>query len=400
MRQPRSAIAIVIGAVAAVLLAGVGWYVGPWSREFRLARANLLQLDAETVRNPQDGLAWYYLGVRLERQGEPEQAAGPYQQAATYLTRDSRGKVALGRIQLGMGEVGQAFQTLKAAVGTDPTSTEARKLLGILYQRRGAYHKAEAEWNAALALAPRDAESWYNRAFCHLQMQQVTQAAAASDRSVSLQPREPRFLRLRASVAAAAGDLTAARDYYERAIRANPQDARAHHDLANFLLSQSRSAEDLPRAEQAVAELSRLRPDYPLLSWHYARIAAFRLNWPEAIRQLEKTLSVTPALDEAYFQLANAYNRTGDRKRANAAMKEYRRRSELTRRMDEIRIRMAINESPDLLFELGRLRREAGLIEQAREAIEQGLRLAPDSPAGKAELARLSKRSVAGSPGP
>jgi tetratricopeptide (TPR) repeat protein len=380
----------IVVVVAALLAAGV-WYWGPGSAERRLDHADLLALDAATTRDPRDGLAWYYLGVRLHERGATAEAAGALNQAVELRPNDTRAKVALGGALLELGRIEPAFQLLKAADGADPRSVEAKALLGRLYQRRASYGKAVQEWEAILALQPNNADAWHHLAFCRLQMQQVDQATAAVDHALKLQPRDADVLRLAASIAASRGDLLTARKYFEAEVAANPDNPRGYHDLANYLLTQSRAPEDVKRAEWAVEQLARLQPNNVLLPWHHARLAAFRQDWPGAIRYLGETLAGTPALDEAYFELANAYNRVGNHIAAEQAMSTYRRRTGLRRKMDEIQIRLAIKEDPDLYFELARLRREAGNVQSAREAVESGLRLAPASARGQGELAQLKK---------
>jgi tetratricopeptide (TPR) repeat protein len=400
MKRRRRSVMWALAVALTALIAGGLSYFRPWDFEARLGRADLLALDALTAEHPDDARIWYYMGLRFGKKGAVPEAAVCLTRALQIQPEVPRYLVAAGRLLLENDRVDEAFQVLKRAEAALPAATEPRKLLGRLYQRRGTYLKAEEQWRAALALKPDDAEAWYYLGYCHLQMQQVQPAAEAAEKALKLAPNDPDILRLRGSIAAAKGDLEVARESLERAVRVAPRDPRPHHDLANFLLTQARSDEAVARAEEAVRELARLQPDYPLLSWHRARLALFEQDWPTAIRLLNETLQAQPGLDEAYFHLANAYHRVDQEERGNATMAEYRRRAELTRRMDEVRIRLALSEDPELYFELGRLRREAGLLGQAREAISEGLRLKPESKKGKAELAKLEELRTAGASTP
>jgi type IV pilus assembly protein PilF len=378
-------------AAVALLLAAAAWYFGPWSREWRLSRADLLALDAAVARDPQDGLAWYHLGLRLEEKGAPEQAVGALRQARELRPQDSRAVVALGRALLERNRIDEAFQWLKAAEGANPRSTEPKVLLARLYQRRGSYHRAEEQWRRVLALDPGSFDGWYGLAFCHLMMQQLEPATQAAERARQLRGDDGRVLRLSASIAAAKGEMVAARRYFEKAVALYPADPRAHNDLANFLLTQDRSPEGVQRAAEAVARLQQLQPDYPLLTWHRARLAAFRGDWQTAILELRTTLRQQPGLDEAQFQLADAYHHVGEHAKGDAAMATFRQRSELTRKMEEVQVRIGILEDPKLYFELGRLRRQAGLLTAARESIQEGLRLSPNAPQGLVEMKQLDE---------
>ncbi len=389
-----------LGLLAVVVAAAVIWYVGPWSREFRYARSDLLALDAKTAREPEDGLAHYYLGRRLLEKGAPDQALPALRRAVILRPQDVRARTALGQALLEQNETDEAFQVLKAAEAAAPRSAEPKVLLARLYQRRGAHLRAEELWRDVTRLAPQRADAWFGLGTCHLQLQHLDQATAATERGLALSPRDLRGLRLRGSIAAAKGDLSTARDYFERGVRFHPGEARAHHDLANFLLTQSRSPADIGRAEEAVNAVARLQPDYALLPWHRGRIALLRQQWEPAVRELEAALRVEPGLDEAWFHLASAYHRTGQRSKGDSAMRTFRSRSERTRRMDEIRIRMGQSEDPQLRFRLARLRREAGQLAEARRAAEDGLRLAPGDKEGLAELRAIDQAlaRIAGTP--
>jgi tetratricopeptide (TPR) repeat protein len=240
-----------------------------------------------------------------------------------------------------------------------------------------------------VALQPENHRAWYFLAFCHLQMQQVDKAVEAADRALALEPKQPSYLRLRGSIAAAKGDLDRAKSSYEAAVAADPADPRSHNDLANVLLSQSRSPEDSRRAADAVEQLVRLQPTHPLLPWHHARLAVSRGEWNTAIRELRQVLNTTPGLTEAHFQLANVYYRVDQKAQGDAQMAVYRRKTELNRRIDELRIREQMSESPDLRFEIARLQREAGRLDEAEQSVQEGLRLAPKSPRGLAEQKKI-----------
>lgn len=370
--------------------AGIGlWWASPQSRAFRLSRMDLLALNAEVQRQPRDAQGWRYLGTRYLEKGAPEEAAGALQQALSLQPDNPDALVALGRALLAMKEIDRAFQVLKTAEAHAPRSFEGKILLARLYQRTGAYHRAEPAWRAATEIGPRSAEAWSGLAHCYLQMQRVADATVAAQKALSLEPRSADTLRLCASIAAAKGELPTARDYLERGVQVNPEDPRSHHDLANFLLTQARDSEAIARAETAVQDLQRLAPDYALISWHRARLAVLRKDWSTAARELERTLQTEPALDEAHFHLAQVRYRLNDHAAGDKAMAEYRRRSELTRKINELRIRIALADDPSLHFQLARLRRAAGQYELARKSVENGLRLAPASPDGKAELKLL-----------
>src|SRR5581483_1993789 len=82
-RNARSTLTLsrIAAFTAAIGLAGAAaWYFSPLGHEFRFAHSDLISLDSEAANHPDDGLAWYYLGLRMEEKGDPGGAVGALQQ--------------------------------------------------------------------------------------------------------------------------------------------------------------------------------------------------------------------------------------------------------------------------------------------------------------------------------
>lgn len=386
----RSLLTVGVSALVVLLVAAVTWYLGPWSREWRLGRADLLSLDEMTRADPRDGLAWYYLGRRFDERGSPNRAVAALAQAIELRPADARVKVALGRALLDDGRIEQAFQVLKSAEGSGTAGIEARRALARLYESRGTWHRALEQWRAVAHAQPRSVDAWCGVGRAAVELQKVQEATDATERALRLDPASADALRLHAAIAAAKGDLDGARDTFTRSIRLHPQDPAGYNDLANFVLSQSRRPEDLALADHAIAELARRQPDHPLLSWHRARLAELRDDWPTALRELLATVAAQPNLDEARFQLGNAFYRTGDRARGDEVMADFNRRTELKRRIAHFREMITVSAGDaSLYFLLARAQREAGLLPEARKSLDEGFKRAPGSPDGRLEQQRL-----------
>jgi TolB-like protein/Flp pilus assembly protein TadD len=139
---------------------------------------------------------------------------------------------------------------------------------------------------------------------------------------------------------------------YERAIQLNPNDATAHHWLANHALSA------LGQSENEIAEMKRALELDPLsliinanLGWAYIHARRF----DEAIAQLRKTVELDGGFYYARYNLALALQLKGS---ISEAIAEYQRA-------------IALNDDPLPLALLGHLYGRLGRRDEALQILEQ-----------------------------
>jgi TolB-like protein/Tfp pilus assembly protein PilF len=139
---------------------------------------------------------------------------------------------------------------------------------------------------------------------------------------------------------------------YERAIQLNPNDATAHHWLANHALSA------LGQSENEIAEMKRALELDPLsliinanLGWAYIHARRF----DEAIAQLRKTVEMEGGFYFARYSLAMALELKGS---ISEAIAEYQRA-------------IALNDDPFPLALLGHLYARIGRRDEALQILEQ-----------------------------
>jgi hypothetical protein len=108
---------------------------------------------------------------------------------------------------------------------------------------RGRHAEAEAEYRAALRLAPRDFEAMSNLAGCLRQLGRADEAIALYGAALALQPREAQLHANLSAVLHAAGRFEEAAASLRRLLEIEPQRADAHRNLGWQLLSLGRFAE-------------------------------------------------------------------------------------------------------------------------------------------------------------
>lgn len=79
----------------------------------------------------------YFLGLALDRSGQPLQALTAFQEAARLNPGNSEVHLYLGKTELGLGRVSDAIAELQEALRLQPGNEQARRLLSKAYGRAG-----------------------------------------------------------------------------------------------------------------------------------------------------------------------------------------------------------------------------------------------------------------------
>jgi tetratricopeptide (TPR) repeat protein len=388
----------ILGAVAAAAaIGGAAWWYSPAGAPYRYPRASLVELKSVVDHNPKDRLAWKEMGLRLARQGDGALAEPLLREALALNQTDPEVATALGEILLAGRQDEEAFQILKLAVGHSPDYPLARLALGRLYRRRGSYHHAAEQFEQVAPRGKEFPDAWYQLAVCYLQMQEVARARDAIQNALKEAPEEPSYLALDAAVHAAVGEIDPALTSLQKAAAVAPKDLRIQANYASLLLAHQRGEEDLKEAEAAIGRLQEARPNYPILPYLRGRLAVYRQKWPDAVQELEKARQITPEQDEVYYALSQAYRRTGAASKAESTLAYYRRRQELRRQADNLRISLSVTKDPAPVYaRLADLQLQLGDRVGAIGSLRQALELKPEQPALKNRLTALQK----GGPGP
>ena len=290
--------------------------------------------------------AAYSQAYRALATGQYERAIGEFRRitASDPLIADpaaSSGLVGRAFAALQQGRVADA-QSLLEASGPPRDSSEAHRVLGLVYWAKSEYDRAIASLTTAINLSPRNERARLARArvlnaagrdrdaedalyetvrllpdsllghwwlsLAHEQVhrpaearQEVEQVAAAASFGTSqLHAAVGRF-------ALNAADNPAAIDAFSRAVHANPNDPSLHRLLASTLIQQDRAGE-------ALAEFVAALLIDPLDARAHAGIGQIHLQAGReaaAVDALRRATDLAPADSEARYALATALQRLG-----------------------------------------------------------------------------------------
>jgi tetratricopeptide (TPR) repeat protein len=312
------------------------------------------------------------------KQGRMAEARSLIQQSSTFET-SSEARRVLGLVYWADSEYDQSVESLTAAIRRSPRDERSRLALSRVLSSAGRDGDAERALQETLRVLPDSALAhwWLASTFEHVnryaEARQEFQRAAAGAVSGEGQ--------IHAAVgrfASGAADFPGAIDAFTRAVSADPNNPAMHRFLAIALVQQDRTGE-------ALAEFVAALLIDPRDAEAHAGIGKIHLNagrHADAVDVLRRATEMSPTNSETRYAFATALERVGRTEEAaqHFALVEQAQRQMLVERRRSI--------SSDLLKEEAALRATEGRFETAIGLYEKALALAAD-PSVYARLADL-----------
>jgi tetratricopeptide (TPR) repeat protein len=337
---------------------------------------------------------------------DPAARSASMQQAAAALRR---------------GTLRDAISALETLVKAAPGSSEAHRMLAIATGLAGDSRRSVEHFEAALRIRPDDERSWIGLANTQLDAGSTTDAVRTLEKAVAAIPLSGglrwrlagllvRLERVgdalvqyaeaerltpvsgRAAVHQAAAtaatlqqDVAGAVAAADRRVRANPNDAAAHRDLASLYMKQGR--QDAAFAEVAIA--AWLDPDDPLtfVTLGHSLMADGRDE--DAVAALERAVLLQPDLRDARYALAQALTRASRRADAERHLAVFQRqRAEALAREQRALDLEALRSEAAMLSTAGRHR-------QAIDVWKKVIAIEPEAARNYRELAEALVRAGA-----
>ncbi len=170
----------------------------------------------------------------LRDRGERAAAERAYREVTELGPDYPPGWHALGLFLMGQGRLPEARAALEQAYALAPGDPALLNSLGVVRARSGDRAGALAAYEAAIGLDPGQPLPWLNRAEQRLLEGDLAGAEADGRMALRLAPRSAENLAFLGDVAAAAGRVDEARDWYGRALAVDPGGDRARRGLARL----------------------------------------------------------------------------------------------------------------------------------------------------------------------
>jgi tetratricopeptide (TPR) repeat protein len=275
-------------------------------------------------------------GTRAFYAGEFERAA---LSAQTYLKthpQDPAGLVLLARAETAQGKYQQAYQALRKALRADPKNTDALYYLGQVGKILG-----QLEYERLFAMAPDSARTHQFLAESYVAQRNDAKAAEEYKAALKADPRSTEILCALGDVERWLLRFDDAIEHYSRVLQLAPNESCAYQGLGVAHLRRH----ELPSAIEYLRQAAQLQPNSgeTRLALGSALLSSGDVNG--ALTELKAAVANKPDLRQAYALLARVYQRLGQPKEAEEAL---RKAKELEQREHEYVQRALISDDLSL----------------------------------------------------
>jgi tetratricopeptide (TPR) repeat protein len=183
---------------------------------------------------PESGFAHFMRASQLRSAGQLDSAAAHYSRAIALDTHYAFSHVYLGEILHRNGDHAAALGHFEEALRRHPGDSLVLANLGALYLGAGRFQEAATAFRNLLAQDADNAAVHYQLAFALLQLRQGLDAKPHLERSLSLDPLQPKALNYLGMVEQALGHPDRAQGLYEQALALDSAYGHARQNLAGL----------------------------------------------------------------------------------------------------------------------------------------------------------------------
>ncbi|HTS47040.1 MAG TPA: tetratricopeptide repeat protein [Bryobacteraceae bacterium] len=321
---------------------------------------------------------------RAREIAEPAYKAHPEDAHANYV---------LARIQHEFNNLDDAAKLAEAAVRLDPKSSPAHRELGEIYadqadhasflKQLGFARKVHAEFDAALAIAPKDPDNLFDQVQYFMEAPGVVggdknKAAQLANDLLQIDPARG-YLAL-AYIARTEKQDDKLEGLYQKAVHANPRNYEAQITLANYYISPQHA--DFVQAEQHSQAALELNPDRIEAYRMLAIVLVLQKRYDDAAKLIARAQQAIPDDLSPCVYAARAMLRSGlELPEAETYLKKYFTET----REPEAGAPLIAGAH----WSLGLVYEKEGRKQDARNELETALRLKPDFEPARKDLKRL-----------
>ncbi|HEX6547088.1 MAG TPA: tetratricopeptide repeat protein [Bryobacteraceae bacterium] len=303
---------------------------------------------------------------QLVRSGQREEAMQVLTGILRSNPRDVDARLLYGSLLMEAGKQQQSISQLEEAVALRPKSAEAQNALGEAYNRFGETEPAERAFKAAVSLNPRFAVAQTNLGLVLLQEGKPDQAALHLDEALRIFGKNPDASYphyLRAKVYSAQNKPKEAEKELAAAVALKPDFAEAWSDLGQARKQNLNSAGALAAFDRAV----KANPNDAVAQYRLGAEYLRQGKPHQAVEHLERSYRIEPKNQSTLNSLQAALRRDGKTEEANKIRQEL---AQLLRDQDKANqnalMATKVNNEGAALEKAGDLR---GAVEKYREAV-------------------------------
>ena len=231
-----------------------------------------------------------------------------------------RNHLSLGSAFFQRGHFDQAEATFRLALRDDPSSAEAHYGLGSVYLKQEKLVDARSSFEQVLKLTAAYPDTgpnaWNNLGLLATREGRTAEAIDYFQGALRLNPDYWIALENLGNAYRQQKRWDDARAALERAVAARPREPEANYSLAMVYAQM----EDTERAYQYLQKALTLRPDYPEALNNLGVLYLRTRRRDDAVAKFEECIRVAPGFDQSYLNLARVYNLEGEREKERAVL--------------------------------------------------------------------------------
>jgi len=253
------------------------------------------------------------------------QSIDAFKRAYEASPAEIRPIVSLVRTYLKAGKKDEAMGFLKTVIGAHPGNLIAHVLIGQLYQMDNDSTDAEAAFDKAIELNPRQALGYRAKAMLYFTQKKTAEAIAVLDKGLAQIPKSMPLGLTKAGILERAGEYDKAIELYEKMLTWSKQSDLVANNLASLLSDHRSDKESLNRAYELARRFEKssvafyidtlgwiqykrgeysasvtllekavkAQPEIPILRYHYGMSLLSIGNKEHAKTELEKSISLS-----------------------------------------------------------------------------------------------------------
>jgi len=269
--------------------------------------------------DPKHAAAWESLGHQLTVAGDQEGSREAFRQHFEHSTPHPE-LIEASKL-LRDGKQGKAERIVRDLLKKYPTDVSAIKMLSDIGLKMGQLKDASHLLERCLELAPNYHAARHSYAIVLMRQQKPEAAIDEAEQLLALEPDNPNFLTLKASILNRIGDQSAALEIYEGVLKNYPSQAGAQMNYGHTLHAVGRLDESI----QAYKECIRLRPEVGEAYWSLANLKTYRFS-DEDIDNMRRQVTTEGGDADDQSHLAFALGKAlEDRKEYDESFKFYKR---------------------------------------------------------------------------
>jgi len=275
-------------------------------------------INAVLKENPKDTAALFARAKFFLGQNKPDSAIIDLQQLVAVDSTKSDYYMLMGDVYLTTNRTRYTRQALERAVKLNPNNVEAHMKLAELYLYVEMRQEALNEINLALRLDQKFPKAYYLKGMIYKEIGDTSLAFSSFMTTIEQDPRNGAAYEQLGLLLAERGDKKAV-DYYQNALRINPQNSLTRYNLGIFYQEQGA----FEAAMEVYKELVTIDPNYSDAYYNMGYIIFTQNRSIEkALEFFQKATITNPAYAEAFYMRGLCQEELGKKEIAIADYKE------------------------------------------------------------------------------